>query len=948
MATRSATPTSNNGNAGNGTDVADVKERSSMDGNFVLYTPSISPPLITSEPASRIEPTQVFPSAQSHNPVKIQHNHERLRLAIVLVVMLAYLVFLGVMFYLNTSAPVFGITGGRAAAGRWAVTWVMPGTPAYEARVQLGALIVSVDGKDPSSLGDIGPQNFKGVTRLALSQGGKPILLSLSSAGNNPIQRWTYALLGLIFISVGGPVFVKARQRKAASTFYIFCVATALCFASAIGSISNVGWTVAVTIAALMLFACSFTLFFFEFPVPIGKTAGGHNFYIALTVTLGLILLAGYVWALFDSAYDYDIIRPVMWLYMASCVLVGIGIIVKSFIVEQSPDVRQQLVLLLGGTGFAVSPTLFLSIIPMLLGNPKGIVSTEISAVALGIMPLAFAYAITQHQLLGVHNFVRRGVIYLIMGSSVLLVFSLIATALGNVMPSDWERSEIGLISFGFLVFFIAFSYSRLQVRVERLVDKHIYHDAYDYKEALLQFSSQLASEQKLQALSDQLVGHTCRLMNLMGGALLLAEEPDAQGSARTGPLHGYTGLSTVILGDIEPIEDVNRRTTGNLSKQGHKRVRAHTEDEQPIYLEAYAVYGEVAYELLEGLQDRLSQLGIELHQPDGLLHAPQVGINGNFASQKQFTTGLLSNTRSLCASNDVHQVSSLSDAVSATHVTEIVKQDYAESDNPKSDLDSIRSFLGVPLWTRSRFVGMLCLAGKKTGERFTKDDLSLLSTLGSQAALAIYNAQLHEAREKALLDTIAALARSIEAKDGYTIQHCENMTGRAVAVAQALSLTRQEVDSIRMGAILHDIGKIGIPDAILNKPDKLTSEEYEEIKKHAAIGAGIVQSIGALHDVVPIVLHHQERYDGSGYPDRISGTNIPIGARIIGVVDTYGAMTEDRVYRKAPGHSRAVDELQCLAGKQFDPTVVDTFIRLLEERPELAESETPVEVAAQ
>src|SRR5207253_10860349 len=207
------------------------------------------------------------------------------------------------------------------------------------------------------------------------------------------------------------------------------------------------------------------------------------------------------------------------------------------------------------------------------------------------------------------------------------------------------------------------------------------------------------------------------------------------------------------------------------------------------------------------------------------------------------------------------------------------------------------------------RFVGVLCLAGKKTGERFTKDDLSLLSTLGSQAALAIYNAQLHEAREQALLDTIAALAHAIEAKDGYTIHHCENMTRRAAAVEQSLGLSRQDVESVRMGAILHDIGKIGIPDAVLNKPGKLTTEEYELIKEHAAIGARIVQSVGALHDVVPIVRHHQERYDGSGYPDGLSGADIPIGARIIGVVDTYGAMTEDRVYRKAPGHEKAIEE---------------------------------------
>jgi putative nucleotidyltransferase with HDIG domain len=234
----------------------------------------------------------------------------------------------------------------------------------------------------------------------------------------------------------------------------------------------------------------------------------------------------------------------------------------------------------------------------------------------------------------------------------------------------------------------------------------------------------------------------------------------------------------------------------------------------------------------------------------------------------------------------------------------------------------------------------VLCLAGKKTGERFTRDDLSLLSTLGSQAALAIYNAQLHEAREQALLDTIAALAHAIEAKDGYTIHHCEKMTGRAVALAQALNLPRQEVENLRLGAILHDIGKIGIPDAVLNKPGRLTAEEYEIIKEHAAIGARIVQNVAALQGVVPIIHHHQERYDGSGYPRGLKGEEIPVGARIIGVVDTYGAMTEDRIYRKAPGHTAAVNELTRLAGKQFDPAIVKVFLALLEDHPELAEPE--------
>jgi putative nucleotidyltransferase with HDIG domain len=158
------------------------------------------------------------------------------------------------------------------------------------------------------------------------------------------------------------------------------------------------------------------------------------------------------------------------------------------------------------------------------------------------------------------------------------------------------------------------------------------------------------------------------------------------------------------------------------------------------------------------------------------------------------------------------------------------------------------------------------------------------------------------------------------------------------VVLAQALSLPRQDVENIRLGSILHDVGKIGIPDAILNKPSTLTDEEYEIIKQHAQIGARIVQSVGALQGVVPIVRHHQERFDGRGYPDGLVGEAIPVGARIIAVVDAYGAMTEDRVYRKALGHAKALDELRRNAGTQFDPHVVNTFIRILKEQPELAE----------
>jgi hypothetical protein len=249
----------------------------------------------------------------------------------------------------------------------------------------------------------------------------------------------------------------------------------------------------------------------------------------------------------------YEVVRSVVYLYMVSCVVAGLVNLGRSLVAEKSPEIRQQLLLLLGGTAVGVFPTVVLSMLPAMLFNYP-LVSVNITAIALGIIPLAFAYAITQHQLLGVRHFVRRSVVYLIMGSGVLLVFSFSAAALGYVAPYGWEKEEWGLIGFGFFVFLIAFSYSHLQKRVENLVDKYIYHDAYDYKEALLQFSSQLASEQKLQVLADQLVERTCRMMNLVCGVLLLAAHPDTE-SGHTPSKYGRTGIADDI-GDEDLFAD--------------------------------------------------------------------------------------------------------------------------------------------------------------------------------------------------------------------------------------------------------------------------------------------------------------------------------------------------------------------------------------------------------
>jgi putative nucleotidyltransferase with HDIG domain len=856
---------------------------------------------------------------------------EHLRLFIVIIVSVLYVVVLGLMLYVSTGNANVGLTARPDATGRWIVTSVVPAGLSFDAGVRPGDIVVGGDVLPviPPGGGAHAEFDFNGARMLEIIKAdslasAQPIHVSTETInGGSALVRWGFALLGLIFVGVGGPVYVKARQRTAASAFYVFCITTAIALALINATVLLHGWALGLMFATMLAWATSFAFFFFNFPVRIGRTAKSHSIIIWTLLGIGTLMLVAYLWVLAGHAGDYEWVRPMLYLYIAGCVAAGLARLTRSLVAEQSPEIKQQLVLLLGGTAFAVGPPLLLSLIPAILFE-HALVPWELASLALGIMPLAFAYAITQNQLLGVRGFVRRSVVYLVMGFSMLLLFSVVAAFIGTAVPSGWVQSELGLIGFGVFVFIIAICFGYAQRRVERLVDRYIYHDAYDYKEALRSFSTQLAAEQNLQVLSDQLVERTCRLMNLTCGLLLLAEQPDDS-----------TSPSRLDFGHLEAIglETSPDMRTAAL-EQGriyYDRERAHAHAQKGaaknVYLVPYSKFGDYADWMLSSIESELSHIGINLHQPGTA--AQLIYLHGNAYGPIDPETML--KTGPFATVDPVRKTGSPGN-------DDTTRLGHQTSNGKGPDLDVIRSFLGVPLWTRSRFVGVLCLGGKKTGERFTKDDLSLLTTLGSQAALAIFNAQLYEAREQALLDTITALAHAIEAKDTYTINHCEKITDRAVALAQAMALPRHEVENIRLGSILHDVGKIGIPDAILNKPGKLTEEEYEIIKQHAQIGARIVQSVGALQGVVPIIRHHQERYDGTGYPDRLAGEDIPIGARIIAAVDAYGAMTEDRVYRKALGHNEAVAELKRFAGRQFDPQVVITFIRLLKDQPELAE----------
>jgi len=182
-------------------------------------------------------------------------------------------------------------------------------------------------------------------------------------------------------------------------------------------------------------------------------------------------------------------------------------------------------------------------------------------------------------------------------------------------------------------------------------------------------------------------------------------------------------------------------------------------------------------------------------------------------------------------------------------------------------------------------------------------------------------------ADEKESLNTIHALAATIEARDSYTYGHSRKVRSYAVALAEALNYPAQKVSIVSHAALLHDIGKIGILDGILNNPGALTEQEREIIKTHPQLSRNIVAHVQSLTPCLPAILHHHERWDGEGYPSGLKGEMIPLDARILAIADAFDAMTSNRPYRAAMTRKEAIKELQVNAGIQFDPHLIDIFI---------------------
>ena len=242
---------------------------------------------------------------------------------------------------------------------------------------------------------------------------------------------------------------------------------------------------------------------------------------------------------------------------------------------------------------------------------------------------------------------------------------------------------------------------------------------------------------------------------------------------------------------------------------------------------------------------------------------------------------------------------------------------------------DHDKSLLVVPLHREGQVLGVLYGGGRRDGQHVTSIDAKLCASVSNNLAIFLENFMLFEDAQALFLGTLHALTRAIDAKDSYTFGHSERVAELSRMLARAAGHDDATAERVYLAGLVHDVGKIGVPEAVLCKTGRLSDHEFEAIKAHPAIGADILRDIRQMEDLIPGVLHHHERWDGRGYPDRLQGRDIPLFGRIIGLADAFDAMSSNRTYRSALDHAQVIAEIRAHRGTQFDPDLAEVFLGL-------------------
>jgi len=250
---------------------------------------------------------------------------------------------------------------------------------------------------------------------------------------------------------------------------------------------------------------------------------------------------------------------------------------------------------------------------------------------------------------------------------------------------------------------------------------------------------------------------------------------------------------------------------------------------------------------------------------------------------------------------------------------------------------------LVCPVMMKQKLTALLAVGEKVSGQEFQSTDLEMVKALSESAGIAIENARLFKDLQETYLATVRVLVSTIEAKDPYTHGHTERVAQYSVGIAKEMDFTQDEIQTIQLGAFLHDIGKLHTSDSILHKPGALTDEEWRMVKAHPVRGAQMLQGVKFLEKATDLVRHHHERVDGKGYPDGLRGDEITIGAKIVNVADAFDAMTTERPYRQGLTMEQAVAQLEDKAGTQFAKEIVEVMVKALREgRMQVLKNESP------
>lgn len=257
-----------------------------------------------------------------------------------------------------------------------------------------------------------------------------------------------------------------------------------------------------------------------------------------------------------------------------------------------------------------------------------------------------------------------------------------------------------------------------------------------------------------------------------------------------------------------------------------------------------------------------------------------------------------------------------------------------------------VRSAMCAPLVSRGNVLGLVYVDSHKANS-FTRRDLSLFSALALKVATAVENARLYDDLRSLFYNTVETLVRTIQAKDQYTAGHSTRVSRYSLMIADKLGMSTKDKHQLYLAAMLHDIGKIGVPDDLLNRPGKLSESEMERVRSHVQVGASMIEMLGEMHPIVPLIRHHHECWDGSGYPDGLRGEQIPLISRIIAVADMYDAMTSDRPYRKRRSHQFAVEEILAASGTKIDARVAEAFLDVLKDLVPATQNAPTMEVSS-